>query len=156
MHYHFQLLSKNKKGFTLIELLVVIAIIGVLSSIVLSSLNSARIKGRDAKRKMELHSLEVAIMLYYDTMGNFPDNASGGGVSGWPATYMAQLAPYMPNLPMDPNNEGWRYYGSYRMTWSSNPNCNGKYVLWAYLEGGGSTNTCGWDGAHYFVILGSY
>ena len=56
-----------KRGFTLIELLVVIAIIGLLSSIVLASLNTAREKARDAKRQGDLHSLQTAIETYYTT-----------------------------------------------------------------------------------------
>lgn len=62
----------SKRGFTLIELLVVIAIIGILSSVVLASLNSARRKGRDARRVADLKQLQLALELYYDANGAYP------------------------------------------------------------------------------------
>lgn len=56
-----------KKGFTLIELLVVIAIIGILSSVVLASLNTARNKGADAAIKANLANARAQAELFYDT-----------------------------------------------------------------------------------------
>ncbi len=60
----------SKRGFTLIELLVVIAIIGILSSVVLASLNTARSKGTDAKIQSEIRSIAVNAEIYYDNNGN--------------------------------------------------------------------------------------
>ncbi|MBL7045233.1 MAG: prepilin-type N-terminal cleavage/methylation domain-containing protein [Parcubacteria group bacterium] len=62
----------GNKGFTLIELLVVIAIIGILSSVVLASLNSARTKSRDAKRISDLKQLQLALEFYFDANGGYP------------------------------------------------------------------------------------
>jgi prepilin-type N-terminal cleavage/methylation domain-containing protein len=57
----------HTRGFTLIELLVVIAIIGILASVVLASLNSARDKGADAAIKSNLNNARAQAELYYDT-----------------------------------------------------------------------------------------
>ena len=54
---HIASLPKNVKGFTLIELLVVIAIIGLLSTMAVVSLNSARGKARDAKRVSDIKQI---------------------------------------------------------------------------------------------------
>lgn len=62
----------NKKGFTLIELLVVISIIGVLSSVVLSSLSNAREKAKVAKIKTETRQLSLAFELYNSEFGGYP------------------------------------------------------------------------------------
>ncbi len=60
------------RGFTLIELLVVIAIIGVLSSIVLAALNSARMKANDAARAADIRSIKTAMELYYNDNHQYP------------------------------------------------------------------------------------
>lgn len=65
-------MTNKKQGFTLIELLVVIAIIGILSSVVLASLNSARQKARDAKRISDVKQLQLALELYFDSNGGYP------------------------------------------------------------------------------------
>ena len=64
--------KNSKKGFTLIELLVVIAIIGILSSVVLASLNSARRKGRDARRVADIQQMQLALELYFDANRQYP------------------------------------------------------------------------------------
>lgn len=64
-------MQKNK-GFTLIELLVVIAIIGILGSIILTSLAGARSKARDSARVSQLDELQKAYELYYAGHGCYP------------------------------------------------------------------------------------
>lgn len=83
-------MRKSKKGFTLVELLVVIAIIGILSSVVLVSLNSARQKARDSRRIADLHQIALALENYYDANVNYPT-----ALSGLTTTYLA-------TVPQDP------------------------------------------------------
>lgn len=128
-------MRRPQKGFTLIELLVVIAIIGMLSSIILASLNTARAKARDARRLSDLHSMQLALELYASSNnGAYPASA------GWQGTcssfqskgttgangYVPNLAPtYIPVLPTDPQPVGT--YGCYIY------NSNGTdYMLMAY------------------------
>ncbi|HEY9480655.1 MAG TPA: prepilin-type N-terminal cleavage/methylation domain-containing protein, partial [Candidatus Paceibacterota bacterium] len=110
---------QSKDGFTLIELLVVISIISLLSSIVLSSVNGARIKARDARRKQDLAQIERALALYYDQYGQYPPakpQTSCGGGDVWASsngtcggqwlTTDANFYIIMPNVPVDPKNVG--------------------------------------------------
>jgi prepilin-type N-terminal cleavage/methylation domain-containing protein len=72
------------RGFTLIELLVVIAIIGLLSSIVLASLNTARSKARDAVRSSDAETIRTALELYANGHGGqYPDETAGGSGCWW-------------------------------------------------------------------------
>lgn len=68
--HNFVAASQGKRGFTLIELLVVIAIIGILSAIVLASLNSARLKGSDAAIESDIVAIRNLAELYYGGVGD--------------------------------------------------------------------------------------
>ena len=113
---------KHKQGFTLIELLVVVAIIGLLSSIVLESLGSAREKARDAKRLSDIRSFQTAIELYYSNYGYYPQVSWVHSVDAtWQTNALANaLRPYIPALPVDPtNNACCGYNGGYTYSYYS-------------------------------------
>jgi type II secretion system protein G len=102
----FPVRKSDQRGFTLIELLVVIAIIGLLSSVVLASLNSARKKGRDARRLADLKQLQTALELYYSDNNAYPASTAQANT----ATALTALAPgYIASLPDDPLGGSYHY-----------------------------------------------
>lgn len=64
------------KGFTLLEVLVVVSIIGLLSSIVFSSISTSRVKSRDTLRITQIREVQNALDLYYAVNGVYPDNTT--------------------------------------------------------------------------------
>ena len=92
---HIYVGIKGGRGFTLIELLVVIAIIGLLSSVVLASLNTARVKANDARRASELVEIQKAVEQYNIDNGHYP-NSNGNWTS-------FDSPSYSPNTVVSPN-----------------------------------------------------
>ena len=107
---------KNNRGFTLIELLVVIAIIGLLSSIVLVSLNSARMKARDARKIADFKNIQTALYMFYDQFGRMPNNYHPGYGACEGSTYYNQSmqelvsAGFLGIIPKSPGGGGYCYY----------------------------------------------
>lgn len=129
-----------KKGFTLIELLVVIAIIGLLSSVVFASLNSARTKARDARRVADMSEIRKALALFYDEKGCLPQPASNGCITGgdsnaggWDYSSQGSFLPflvaagYFSKVPVDPINN---------MTGDGSPSGTYSYRYYCYTGGG--------------------
>lgn len=115
-----------KRGFTLIELLVVIAIIGVLSSVVLASLNTARSRANDAKRVSDLKQLVSALELYRSSNTGYPSHQSGTRVD---TSLTGVLNPtYIPTIPADPTRTGSSGYRYCMQT------ANEGYTLLAFLD----------------------
>jgi len=97
-------MKNNKKGFTLIELLVVIAIIGLLSTLSILALNTARARSRDARRVADVKQIQTALEMYYNDTGSYPATASvtaGARLYSGDSTYIAAIP-----KPPTPTNDG--------------------------------------------------
>lgn len=170
-------MNYTKAGFTLIELLVVIAIIGLLSSVVFASLNSARAKGRDARRISDLKQVQTALALCYEKKGSFNltsettigDSCTrealddGDFVTSWGASY--GCSEFLSKLPVDPLTTPLRQYairttGDYQhvallAALESSPNAMTTAQILSYLSSLGITN---WSqctsGPQYNYVIG--
>jgi len=110
-------MKMNKKGFTLIELLVVIAIIGLLATLAVVALGSAREKARDSRRISDVKQVQTALEFYYTDNDAYPTQGTavtlGAGdfaclnASGFAASGCSD--PYMGQVPSDPGNDDYEY-----------------------------------------------
>lgn len=130
-------LRDTERGFTLIELLVVIAIIGLLSSVVLASLNTARTKSRDARRLSDIRQIQTALELIFDDTSppEYPDALSSLATGN-----------YIPSTPIDPRTGTAYYYDNLTNADGACAIATGactNYVLGANLEGTGHSALSG-------------
>ena len=166
--------QKNNFGFTLIELLVVISIISLLSSVVLSSLSSARMKARDVRRIQDLAQIRNAIELYL--------NDNNGTTPGWstffsqilstdyPQISQALVPKYISSIPKDPIDPGtpitygldgyWYYYGrgytivNNEMTYSG-LSADTRYIICSKMEVNKKNYTSPWAGNTLDYCIGN-
>ena len=149
----------NKKsysqGFTLIELLVVVAIIGLLASIAVVALQSARGEARDTKRIADMKQIYTALQIYNDKYGEFPTDISNGllncggpppmgwirsGYTGNGENFLAELEldGIMTQVPVDPIKKDIPGIPDY---------CYG------YFRFGAGYNGCDATRGNYFVLM---
>ncbi len=158
-----------KRGaFTLVELLVVISIIGLLSTIAIVSMNSARSKSRDTKRIADIRQIITAMQLYYQDNGKYPDASGALGCScgssalgycclGYAegvschvgtghgcAALNSALSSYMANIPDDPEHAPNTYGSAYLYLNQDSVGGSAAPALhWGYDQVSNSTNCYG-------------
>lgn len=154
----------KSNGFTLIEILIVVGIVGILATIVLSSISSSRAKSRDSNRVAALKQTRIALELYKNDNGFYPKRGSAStslsvcpgiptshGNASW-CGLVADLAPYkatMPGDPLGPQNTYLFYYDA-----DSGDGYN-TFGMMARMESSSNYNLAINDGG-YYNSSGSY
>ena len=105
------IMNKNSEGFTLIELLVVIAIIGLLATLSMVALNTARQKARDARRMSDIQEIQLALEMYYSDFNQYPTGTLASATTSLSAAGLSSAVSgtiYMQNIPTNPTptNDG--------------------------------------------------
>lgn len=146
---------KKVSGFTLIELLVVIAIIGLLSTLGIVAMGTARAKARDAKRVADIQQIRTALGMYSNENNSFPETSGwlklglassaseclDNTIDGWHAIADCDLNHLMMgDIPADPMTDSINYY--YGRLSSFDSDC---YLIAFYIESGaGDVSDPGW------------
>ncbi|MFA6273476.1 MAG: type II secretion system protein GspG [Candidatus Paceibacterota bacterium] len=127
-------------GFTLIELLLVISIIGILSAVVMASLNSVREKARDTQRIANVSQIATAIALYQSDNDGVPPGEDGIEYVNGNPEWIPGLAPkYIPSVPSDPIDTGEHKFHYTRQ--------GNNYEVISFMEQNGNSAACGDGGS---------
>ena len=124
-------MNKNK-GFTLIELLVVIAIIGILSSVVLASLNASRTKAADVVVKSYMSNIRTQSSMWYeDNSGTYNTTGIATSACNSAGTLFAdpKITEFITNLSIQSMSTPFCYVNDVGDKWA---------VSVPSLKGGGS------------------
>lgn len=147
--------TTNRRGFTLIELMIAISIVAIISAVGLVTYSRAQILGRDAKRKQDLRSIQVALELFYQKNRRYPCSgnwlSSGSGTDwlkdvpvaadpGCPVTSTSIAPTYINRTPQDPLNTGVYIYRIWTEGWNACTMHQG-YMLVTDLENSSDKDT---------------
>lgn len=89
------------QGFTLIELLIAIAIVGILATFISGNFFNSIKRGRDAKRKSDIKTIQNSLEQYYSICGfSYPTPEADGTFSSIECTSPATSL--LPTVPTDP------------------------------------------------------
>ncbi|MFA5431887.1 MAG: FISUMP domain-containing protein [Candidatus Paceibacterota bacterium] len=110
-------LELNKKAFTLIELLVVIGIIGILSGLIVISMDNVTNSSKDQIIKADVSNLKKVLLMYKTLSGNYPIQATQCNIGDTSAAGCANLASalapdYLQTFPISPSGEYYTYQSS--------------------------------------------
>lgn len=128
-------MRKHRSGFTLLELLVVIILLGVLAALISGNFLSSLKKGRDARRKSDLESIQKSLEMYYEDKKAYPLDSGPSGLVLNTSTQITDSVSgkvYMYQVPKDPTSS---YYYVYTYHASDDVSGNGEgYELFSTLE----------------------
>lgn len=140
------------KGFTILELMVVITTIAILTSITLSALTTARLKGRDTAIKNEVRQMRILMQQSFSDTGTFAGVQTQSWITGsgdcsvYVGTYAAQAKQICLAIVSLSLSSGSGYLWSGTALLGSDPNQNKYYSIMAYLPGKGAFFCMGSNG----------